>query len=77
MRRTELATEIRKAMKRDGRTDYAFARDTGLRVSIVQRFRAGGGITLASAQKLRGVLGLRLASSRGSKHGTQAKTRKR
>ena len=65
MRRTELATEIRKAMKRDGRTDYAFARDTGLRVSIVQRFSAGGGITLASAQKLCDVLSLRLTASKG------------
>ena len=72
-----MATEIRKAMKRDGRTDYAFARDTGLRVSVVQSFRADGGITLATAQKLCDALGLRLTSSRGSQHGTQAKTRKR
>lgn len=61
MKRANLTTEILKAMRRDGRTDYAFSRDTGLRVSIVQKFRAGrGDITLTTAQKLCDELGLQL-----------------
>lgn len=56
----DLAGEIRKAMKRDGRTVYAFARDTGLPVSGVQRFTKGGGMNLDSASKLCDILGLEL-----------------
>ena len=56
----DLATAIRKAMKRDGRTVYAFSRDTGLPVSGVQRFAKGGGMNLDSASRLCDVLGLEL-----------------
>ncbi|HVP12719.1 MAG TPA: helix-turn-helix domain-containing protein [Phycisphaerae bacterium] len=56
-----LEKTLRDAMKADGRTVYAFARDSGLRVSLVQRFyKNGGGLTLASASKLCGLLGLDL-----------------
>lgn len=57
---TNLAEEIRRAMKRDGRTVYAFSRDTGLPVSGVQRFAKGGGMNLDSASRLCDVLGLEL-----------------
>jgi len=59
-KQTDLAADIRKAMKRDGRTVYAFARDTGLPVSIVQRFHKGGGANLSTASALCNVLGLAL-----------------
>ena len=60
----DLEKTLRDAMKVDGRTVYAFARDAGLRVSLVQRFyKNGGGLTLASASKLCDLLGLDLRSS--------------
>lgn len=56
----DLAAIIRKAMKQDGRTVYAFARDSGLPVSGVQRFTKGGGMSLSSASHLCNILGLEL-----------------
>lgn len=64
---TDLQKTLLDAMRRDGRTDYAFARDSGLRVSAVQRFRAGGGLTLASASKLCALVGLALLPVDGRK----------
>ena len=59
-KRTDLAADIRKAMKRDGRTVYAVSRDSELPVSIVQRFHKGGGLTLDSASRLCDLFGLEL-----------------
>jgi len=66
-KRIDLAASIRRAMKRDGRTVYAFARDTGLPVSGVQRFAKGGGMNLDSASRLCEVLGLDLLPTDGGK----------
>jgi hypothetical protein len=55
-----LEKTLREAMKADGRTVYAFSRDSGLRVHGVQRFWAGGGLTLKSASALCSLLGLDL-----------------
>ena len=66
-KRINLAVTIRRAMKRDGRTVYAFARDTGLPVSGVQRFAKGGGMNLDSASRLCEVLGLDLLPTDGGK----------
>lgn len=60
--KTNLAQVIREAMRRDGRTVYAFSRDSGLRVSLVQAFAKGGGLTLKSADKLCELLSLRLVA---------------
>lgn len=56
----KLADVIRGAMQCDGRTVYAVARDAGLVVSIVQRFDAGGDVTLQTASALCDTLGLQL-----------------
>lgn len=61
----DLARTIRRAMAADGRSIYAFARDSGLRVSAVQRFAAGGGLTLDSGSKLCKLLGLELRAKGG------------
>jgi len=58
--KVNLEKTLRDAMKRDGRTVYAFARDTKLPVSLVQRFAKGGGLRLSSASKLCELLGLDL-----------------
>jgi hypothetical protein len=59
-KRIDLASDIRAAMRRSKLSIYAVAKAAGLRVSIVQRFDAGGGLTTDSASALCNVLGLRL-----------------
>ena len=59
-RRTDLADVIRKAMKHDGRTVYAVARDAKLPVSMIQRFHKGGGLNTDTASKLCDLFGLEL-----------------
>jgi hypothetical protein len=62
-----LADAIRRAMRRDGRTVYAFARDTALAVSGVQDFMTGRDLRLSSASKLCKVLGLELRPTKRKK----------
>lgn len=62
-----LEKTLRDAMRRDARTLYAFARDAKLRVSIVQRFAKGGGLTLKSASALCSLLDLDLRPIRTTK----------
>jgi hypothetical protein len=65
-----LSESLRQAMRADGRTVYALSRDSGLAVSVVQRFAGGrGDLTLKSASKLCEILGwdLRPASGKGAK----------
>lgn len=69
-----LAKTIRQAMRADGRTVYAFARDSGLAVATVQAFAKGGDLRLATASKLCDVLGLRLMIA--AKPMTKAKSRR-
>jgi hypothetical protein len=58
--KVNLERSLREAMKRDGRTTYALARDAKLRVSIVQKFVKGYGLRLSTASKLCELLGLDL-----------------
>ena len=62
-----LERTLRTAMKADGRTVYAFSRDTDLPVSLVQRFAKGGGLTLKSASALCSLLALDLRPVDGRK----------
>ncbi len=56
-----LTGQLRRAIKRDGRSIYALAKHSGLTVSALQRFVAEEhGMTLGSAEKLADALGLRL-----------------
>lgn len=59
-KRTDLAADIRRAMKRDERTVYAVARDADLPVSMIQRFHKGGGLTLETASRLCDLFSLEL-----------------
>ena len=56
----DLALDIRKTMKQNGKSIYAIAKAAGVSVSMVQRFEAGLDIRLATASKLCKALGLRL-----------------
>ncbi len=56
-----LTDQLRRAIKKDGRSLYAIAKQSGLTVSALQRFVAKEhGMTLLSAEKLVDALGLRL-----------------
>ncbi len=58
----DLIKVLQKAIKDDGRTLYAVAKDAGLRYSVVHRFARGErvGISLVTAAKLCQTLGLEL-----------------
>ena len=60
----DLIGTLRKAIKRDGRTLYAIAKDSGLRYSVVHRFATGErtAINIVTAEKLCHTLGLELRS---------------
>lgn len=73
--KTDLAKSLRAAMKRDGRTTYAFARDSGIPISTMQRFAAGGEATLRIASKLADLLGLDLSPVRRGRDGARAESR--
>jgi ribosome-binding protein aMBF1 (putative translation factor) len=64
---------IRAAVRASGLSLYALARDSGLRVAPLQRFMGGEhGMTIDSAEKLGGLIGLDLRQTRqkgGRKHG--------
>lgn len=62
-----LEKTLREAMRRDGRSMYAFARDAKMPVSLVQAFAKGGGLRLSSASKLCELLGLDLQPIKGDK----------
>lgn len=56
----DFAKLIRGAIKRDGRSIYAIARDADIYVSTVQRFASGErrGITIHTVERLCDTLGL-------------------
>ncbi len=55
------AEQLRRAIKRDGRSIRRLALDSGLHIGPLQRFVAKEhGMTLTSAEKLVGALGLQL-----------------
>lgn len=55
---------IRQAFKRDGRTPYALARDSGVNSAVVGRFLKGErDVTLTTAEKLCRALGLELRAA--------------
>lgn len=56
---------IRATAKRDGRTVYAIARDSGVNSAVVGRFIKGErDVTLTTAEKLCRTLGLELRPAR-------------
>ncbi len=53
--------QLRAAIKKDGRSIYAIARDAGLGIGPTQRFAASiHGITMRNAVKMAATLGLEL-----------------
>jgi len=65
----DLATAIRKAIERDGRTRYRLSKDTGLPLSTTYRFASGerNEISLSTASRFCAVLGLELRPVRRSR----------
>ena len=52
---------IRRSIRADGRSLYRLAKDTGIAVSVLQRFMSGErGLNLATAEKICRVVGLDL-----------------
>ena len=61
---------IRTAVKRDGRTAYAIARDSGVNSAVVGRFLKGErDVTLKTAEKICRTLQLELRPERRQKKG--------
>lgn len=52
--------QVREAAREQGISGYALARDSGVRVSGVQRVLAGGGATCDTAERLAAALGFRI-----------------
>lgn len=59
-----LATAIRAAIKRSGKTRYALAKETDVPESALSRFMAGADMQLDYASRLTAALGLELRSKR-------------
>jgi hypothetical protein len=60
--------QIRRAIRDSGLSLYAVARDAGVNVAPIQRFMAGEhGMTIDSAEKVCGVVGLELRATRKGK----------
>jgi transcriptional regulator with XRE-family HTH domain len=71
---------LRAAVKNSGETRYRIAQETGMTESGLSRFVHGGGLNLASLDRLAGYLGLELVPTRtqaSGKHFTTAKGQKR
>ena len=58
----DLVKELRQAIRHDGRTLYAIAKDAGIAYSVLHRFARGQrvGVSLVSAAKLLQALGYEL-----------------
>lgn len=56
----DIVKQLRKAVRDAGITPYAVARDTGLRVSVIQQWWAGGGLRCSSAERIAKALGYRI-----------------
>ena len=55
------ADRIRRAIRADPRSLYRIAKDSGVAVSVLQRFMTGErGLNLTTAEKVCGVIGLDL-----------------
>ncbi|HEX2838744.1 MAG TPA: hypothetical protein VHN77_11505 [Phycisphaerales bacterium] len=70
---------LRAAVKNSGETRYRIAQETGMTESGLSRFVHGGGLNLASLDRLAGYLGLELvpAGTQGnSKPSTKTQKRK-
>jgi hypothetical protein len=51
---------LRRAVKASGLSLYRVSKDTGIAVSPIQVFMAGGGLTLSSAEKIGRLVGVEL-----------------
>lgn len=57
---TDLTTQLRAAIAKDGRSAYQLARDSGVAQQIITRFMRGKrDVTLATAAKLAQALGVK------------------
>ncbi len=61
--RRSLADQVRDLINDRGLTGYALAKSTGINRSVVNRFLAGGGLTLETLDAIAAALGLRLVES--------------
>ena len=69
-KRTDLAADIRRAIRDSGLTPYAVCRDAGVNRSILVRFmNHERGLTLTTASRICDVLNLELRPTRGGKKG--------
>lgn len=69
---------LRAAVKNSGETRYRIAQETGMTESGLSRFVHGGGLNLASLDRLAGYLGLELVPARTQNISkSSAKTQKR
>ena len=67
-RKLSYADRIRRAIKADPRSLYRVGKDSGVAVSVLQRFMAGErGIHLATAEKLCRILGYDLVKTERSR----------
>lgn len=55
-----IADRLRAALKRDGRTPYAIAKEAGIAPIVLSRFIHGKSVTLETAEKIARVVGLNL-----------------
>ena len=61
--------QIREAIRRSGRTNYAIAKDMGVAASVVHRFMHGTGLESPTLDRLARVLRLRVAVDERKKEG--------
>lgn len=55
-----IVEQLRREARRAGVTVYRVSKDSGLRVSAVQKWASGGGLNVTTAEKLARVLGFTL-----------------
>ena len=61
--------QIREAIRRSGRTNYAIAKDMGVAPSVVHRFMNGTGLATPTLDRLARVLRLRVVVDKRKKEG--------
>lgn len=59
--------ELRAAMERSTKTRYAVAQTSGVNEGNLSRFVAGGGLSVANAERVAAALGYRITLARASK----------
>ena len=65
----DVVEQLRREARKAGVTVYRLSKDSGLRVSVVQKWASGGGLNVATAEKLAKVLGFTLKLAPSIKRG--------